>query len=119
MRKCLGIDVCERSLFRASVPVHCKSVGGRMIRQQPFILPDQHLRRALQRHGRDALTLAAWPANSVTPDLEENAVVRAHGHDNVVCFGLFVDAAPYSKSDSIYAWYINILPDDKRYRASS
>ena len=118
-RRRLGLNDIEQGLFKAPVFIHDIKSGQRLEKQHSFILPSEHMTRAVRKHGRAPFMLSSWPENTITPDLLENSVVRAAGVENVAALGLFLDAAPYSKKDSVYSWYMNILPHEKRYVLTS
>ena len=113
LEKALGLDTFERKLYRAYVPIYDKVLCKRVMLSQPFILPEEHVYDALVEHGVEKFSVANY--HSITPDIRNNSIVRRHGLHASGCLTLFVDAAPYSNNDSIFMWYLTILPLAQRF----
>ena len=109
LTKALQLDVfASTEIYYADIPFHDKAGNRRVLREHGFLLP----------HERVAAIVGTSPTAFAPPPEDRDAIqqlpryqrcrlLQELGWARVACLGFYVDAAPYSKRDSFYAFYWN------------
>jgi hypothetical protein len=106
----------SQDLYRAEVPGHSKHSVGRTMHTLYISPPHESLDRDFQADSGSYLKLEeARDEHKFPKAYDDHPVVVAHPDEVVNPVNLFVDAVPYSNTDSVIGWWLINLMTGERY----
>ena len=102
----LGVIGAPERLYTVRVPGHSKTQLGRTVHDVTVYAPHEIILDEIVGAGADYLVREAVYNQDLPPCYYDHPVVTQHRSEVVWPFSLYVDAVPYSHTDSVIGWWM-------------